>query len=118
MTIAASMGGTAAATCISTSVPFVDCKWMEVFNLTGRNLELILGPDIGTTQYTIQTGSTASVVSPGTLFCPGTAALTAGGRNNGNEIIITQGMQLYIRTTENTAATCSATGPFVINFWA
>lgn len=116
-TIAASMAGTAAATVLSSSISFVQAKSMEVFNLTGRNLELIIGRgDPGTANFVV---GTPSVVGHGSIFCPGTASAVPGmGRGMQTPIALSQGMTLYVRTTENTAVTCASITPLIISFWA
>lgn len=115
MTIAASMAGTVAATQISASISVSYARSMQIFNLTGRNLELIIGADPGTANMT----GTPSVVSGSVLFCPGTISSVPGnGRGAGQEVAISGGMQLYVRTTENTPVTCSSTTPLIISFWA
>lgn len=120
-TIGASMAGTAAATAISASISAVNCRSMEVYNLTGRNVELVLGLDSGTAAYTVTTpGSTpVTVGANGQFFCPGTATVTAGtGRGVQFPIAVCAGMKLWARTTENTPITCASTTPLIINFWA
>jgi len=116
-TIAASMAGTAAATTISSSISAAGARGMEVFNLTGRNIEIVVGTDNGTSTYTPSAGA-ATVVGSGTFFCPGTASATPGvGRGIRFPIVIHQGMKLFVRTTENTPITCASTTPLVISLW-
>ncbi len=119
-TIAASMGGTAASTKIVSSIAATYVRYMEVFNLTGRNMELFFGPDIGTTAFTAQTPSgVVALVNGGTLFCPGTTSSTPGaGRGNYFPIVLSPGMQMWARTTENTPITAASTTPLIIQFWA
>lgn len=126
-TIAASMAGTAAATQImsGTSNPFftasgVIARSMEVFNLTGRNLELILGKaDGGTADYQNTTvGTAVSYGANGQIFVPGTASAVALGRGMRFPIAFQAGMGIWARTTENTPLTASSTTPLIINFWA
>lgn len=120
-TIAGSMAGTAAATKVSNSISCSFAQSMEVFNLTGRNLELVVGTDQGTVSYTLTTpGSTPICVGGnGQFFCPGTATATPGvGRGIRFPVAVSQGMQLWVRTTENTPITCASTTPLVINLWA
>lgn len=117
MTIAASMAGTAAAVSISSSIPCSFASSMQVFNLTGRNVELVLGPDNGTASYTTAAG-VPSVVGQGTFFVPGTASATIGGQAARFPVQLTQGMKLFVRTTENTPITCASTTPLIINLWA
>lgn len=127
VTIAASLLGTAAATQIISSAPFTYARGLEVFNQTGRNLEIFVDRDQGTTAYknvTIggnvfaYTGtSTAGGVSAA-FFCPGTAASTVTGRVNRFPISLQGGEQMWVRTTENTNITCSAANPLVLVFWA
>lgn len=102
-TIAASAGGTAAATPVVSSISCTYARSWQVWNMTGRNVELIIGKDAGT----------ASIA----IFCPGTASPTTGMGNRA-PITIQQGMSIFARTTENTPITCSQTGPLVINAWA
>lgn len=120
-TIAASMAGTAAATQIMASASFSYARAMEIFNLTGQNIELIIGrPDHGTADYTVTTiaGTPVSFGASGQFFCPGTASSTVTGRTNRFPCAVAQGMTLYVRTTGTTNITCSSTNPFIINFWA
>lgn len=114
-TIAASMAGTAAATSISASIPCSFASSMSIFNLTGRNLELVLGPDNGTASYTTAAG-VATVEGQGSFFVPGTASSVA--QNMRIPVQLSQGMKFFVRTTENTPITCSSTTPLVINLWA
>ena len=120
-TIAASMAGTAAATliCAATSAY---ATFMEVYNLTGRNFELVIGNDYGTTAYTATTPGTTPVGTSGTqtsqFFVPGTASSTvASGRGNYFPVTISPLTQIWLRTTENTAITAAATTPIVIVLW-
>lgn len=118
VTIAASMAGTAAATSLSSSLSCSYARSMEVFNLTGRNLELIIAAaaDPGTSTFT---PGTASIAGAGIIFVPGTATVTAAvGRGIRQPISIQQGMKLFVRTTENTPITCASTTPLIISFWA
>lgn len=120
-TIAGSMAGTAAATLISTSISCSFAQSMEVFNMTGRNLELVLGVDNGTGAYTLTTpGATPITVGGnGQFFCPGTASSTPGsGRGNRFPVAISSGMKMWVRTTENTPITCATTTALIINLWA
>jgi len=120
-TIAASMGGTAAATLISTSVSATYFRFMEVWNMTGRNLEIGFGNDNGTASYVLTTpGSTPITVGANSqIFCPGTTASSTGaGRGNYFPITLQQGSKIWARTTENTPITAASTTPLVINFWA
>jgi len=117
MTIAACMAGTASATAIGTVSAAYAVK-MEVFNLTGRNIELIFGNDNGTASYVTAAG-VPSIGSNGQIFCPGTASTLAAGRVNGFGVAsLTKGITIFARTTENTPITCSSVAPFVINLWA
>lgn len=122
-TIAATMAGTAAATVISSSISCAGARGIEVFNLTGRNIELVIGPDSGTATYTNTTVGTSVVctVGNGTFFCPGTAAAAAVsmglGRGVRFPIVVHQGMKLSVRTTENTPITCASTTPLIISLW-
>ena len=116
VTIAASMAGTAAATLIVSSISVSYARSIEVFNLTLRNVELILsGGDNGTAGWT---PGTPSVVSGNSIFCPGTASTAGLGRSIRKPLKIDQGMSLYVRTTENTPITCASTTPLIISFWA
>lgn len=121
-TIAASMAGTAAATVISNSISATYAKALEIFNLTGRNLEVGFGPDNGTADYTLTTpGSTpVMVVGDGIVFCPGTAGVTGVnvGRGIRLPIKLDAGMKIWVRTTENTPITCASTTALIINLWA
>lgn len=117
VTIAASMAGTAAATQLSSSISISYAKSVRVFNLTGRNLELILGvgPDPGTADVT---PGTPTVVGQGVMFCPGTATAVPGaGMGMVFPLAVNGGMKLFVRTTENTPITCASTTPLIIQFW-
>lgn len=127
VTIGASMLGTAAATQLISSASFTYARGMEVFNLTGRNLELFVGNDVATTAYknvTISgnvfayTGNNATAGISACFFVPGTASATVAGRANRFACEFQQGYNLWVRTTENTPITCSSVLPLVINFWA
>lgn len=114
-TIAASMAGTAAATVVSSSVSCVNARYMEVFNMTGRNLEIVLGKvDGGTADYT--SNATATIGSQGQFFVPGTASSSTV--RDRFECPVSQGMKIFVRTTENTPITCSSVAAFIINLWA
>lgn len=120
-TIAASMAGTAAATQIMSSASFNHASSIRVFNLTLRNVELIVGG--GTTPGTVDftpgaAGATATVVNSRVLFIPGTASAAAHGMGFINEMPISQGVPLWVRTTENTPVTCASVTPLIIQFWA
>ena len=120
VTIAASMAGTAAATLISSSISGTYANYMEVFNMTSRNCELVIGNDNGTAAYALGTPGAAAVLvgANSQFFVPGTAAAAvAAGRGNYFPITITQGMQMWLRTTENTPITASSTQPLVIVLW-
>ena len=118
-TISGSMLGTAAATQLISSATFTYARGMEVFNLTGRNLELIIGNDLGTAAYTTAFGVAYSAVGKQSLFfVPGTASATVAGRANRFACAFQQGFNLWVRTTENTPITCTSVLPLVINFWA
>lgn len=124
------MAGTAAATYIG-QIPAtasngnaIRASGVEIFNLTTRNLELAFVPaDIGVTAYTNMTPAAGTVVTlgqQGALFCPGTASGVASGRSFRQDIALQggSGMNLFLRTTENTPITATSVNPFVINFWA
>lgn len=116
------MAGTAAATQVISSASFVYARAMEVFNLTNRNIEVIIGVDGGTADYTPGTISGTPVMMgkpPNTkFFAPGTSSSTGSGRAQRFACEFQQGMQMWFRTTENTPITCSSVLPFIINFWA
>lgn len=119
-TVAASMAGTAAATAISQSISCAGARGMEVFNMTNRNIEIVVGPDNGTSSYTQTTPGTTPVMVAGNgiFFCSGTAAAVQGmGRGIRFPIVIHQGMKMFVRTTENTPITCASTTPLIINLW-
>lgn len=118
-TIAASAAGTAAATVITASASLSYAKAIEIWNLTGANLDLVFGPDNTTATYTNTTPNNVMAIGNGTFFCPGnaTVAITAA-RGERMPIAFTQGMSISVRTTNNTPVTCSATAPLVINLWA
>jgi len=116
-TIAASMGGTAAATLLCAKLPAIYARYMEVWNLTARNMELIIGNDTGTAAYTLTTPGATPVTlgAQSQFFCPGTAAVTGAGRGNYFPVALQQNLQLWVRTTENTPITATSTTPLVIN---
>lgn len=108
------MAGTAAATQITGSVSCTNARWMEVFNMTGRNLEIVLGkPDGGTADYT---SGTATIGTQGQFFVPGTASSSTV--RDRFDCPVSSGMKIFVRTTENTPITCSSVAPFIINLWA
>lgn len=105
-TIAASAGGTAAATVLNASFSMVAAKSFSVFNYTKRDLELLIGPDIGTT-------------AAGTIFVPGdTTAHFANGFLMRQPINIQNGNKLWARTIVDTPITVSSTLFLRIDFWA
>ena len=117
-TIAASMAGTSPATLIGTISAAYACG-IEVFNLTGRNLELVFGNDNGTAAYVPGNSTIATLGSNSQIFCPGTASVLAAGRVNRVGMgSMTAGLKIFARTTENTPITASSTSPFIINLWA
>lgn len=100
------MGGTAASTVLNSSFPSTDAKYMQVFNYTLRDLEIIIGAnDPGTANTNM-------------FFVPGTASSTALQQGILMPINMQQGMQIRARTTENVPITASATLKLRINFWA
>ena len=101
-TVAASAGGTAAATELITSISATYARAWRVCNLTLRNLELVIGAENGTNAIGI--------------FIPGNT--TVSGVSIREPIALNQGMQIRARTTENTPITCSATLPLSIVLWA
>lgn len=119
-TIAACMAGTAAATLICASIPSTYARYMEVWNLTNRNVELVFGKDGGTASYVPTTpgGTPVTIGANSQIFCPGTSSSTAAGRGNYFPIVASQGMQLWVRTTENTPVTAASTTPLIITLWA
>lgn len=117
------MAGTAAATLISNSISATYASRMEVFNLTGRNLEIVVAADNGTADYVLTTPGATPILtgSDSQFFCPGTASAAGAnialGRGMQFPIAIPQGAQLWVRTTENTPITASSTTPLVIVLW-
>lgn len=116
VTIAASMAGTAAATTLSSSLSVTHASQIQIFNLSLRNVELIFGSPAPTTADF--TPGTPTVVGGRVLFVPGTASTAGLGMNVAHDFPVSQGMSLYVRTTENTPVTCSSVTPIIIQFWA
>jgi hypothetical protein len=119
-TIAASAQGTAAATVVTTAFSAYAASTVEVWNLTGQNLDVVLGPDNTTNSYTSTTpGSTPVVqVGNGVLFCPGNTTISITNvRAERAFIPFSNGMKVSVRTCANAPITCSATAPLVISFW-
>lgn len=109
------MAGTAASTPITTSVSCTNARYMEVFNMTGRNMEIVLGkPDGGAADY--NTVPVAAIGRQGQFFVPGTASSSTV--RDRFECEVNGGMSISVRTTENTPITCSSVAPFIINLWA
>lgn len=112
------MAGTAAATKIEGSAPFSFANSVSILNLTGRNLEVVFGADTGTASYSTAFGVQRS--GAGNVFVPGTASVAGPSTGVGVRVAIgiSQGTQLFLRTTENTPITAAATSPLIISFWA
>jgi len=95
---------------------------MEVWNLCGRNIDIIIGNDYGTAAYVFTTPGATPITTTSKqtsqFFCPGTASATVAGRGNYFPVTIQQGTAIWARTTENTPITASATTPIIINLWA
>lgn len=108
-TIAASMGGTAAATALNSSFPVTNARYMQVYNYTLRDLELIIGSaDPGT-------GDAIGVVYvPGIVTATGTSAV----QGILIPVAMQKGMKILARTTTNTPITISSTLQLRLNFWA
>lgn len=115
-TVPASMAGTASGITLSSSLSITHASKIQIFNLTLRNLELQFGGAAGGTADF--TPGTPTVVNGKILFCPGTASVAALGMNVVHEMPVSQGMSLYVRTTENTPVTCSSVAPLIISFWS
>jgi hypothetical protein len=105
-TIAASAGGTAAATVLVSSVSATYVKAWQIHNLSLRNLELIIGAESGT--------AAVGIFVPGNTTVSGAFA----GMSMRAPIALNQGMTIRARTTENTAITCASTTPLAITLWA
>jgi hypothetical protein len=106
-TVAASLNGTAVCTVLGT----VSCNYArgwEVFNMSLRNVELIVGGSLPVT---------AANAAPG-IFVPGTASAAAIGLGVRQPCAVQSGYVVYARTTENTPVTFSSTTPLYINLWA
>lgn len=99
-TVAASLGGTAAATILGTITTTYARAW-EVHNLTTRNLELIIGTEISTVSG---------------ICIPGTVSNT--GMSFRSPVTLQGPLVIRARTTENTPVTIASTTPFYINLWA
>lgn len=105
-TIAASAGGTAAATVLNSSFPVTNARYMQIFNYTLRDLELIFSSaEPGTSNVNV-------------MYVPGTAASTALQQGILMPINMQSGAKIMARTTINTPVTMSATLALRINFWA
>lgn len=104
-TIAASAGGTATSTALNSSFPVTNARYMQVFNYTLRDIEIIIGADQGTANTNM-------------FFVPGTAASTALQQGILMPINIQQGMAIRARTTIDTPITVSSTLQLRFNFWA
>lgn len=105
-TVAASAGGTAAATSLNSSFPVTDAKYMQIYNYTLRDIELIFSSaDPGTANTNV-------------IFVPGTASSTALQQGILMPINMQQGAKILARTTTNVPLTVSATLALRINFWA
>lgn len=107
-TIAASMGGTAAATVINSSFPATYARYVQIYNYTLRDMELVFGVDPGTGQMT------NVIYVPGIVTAAGTTAIQGALL----PIAMSQGMELLARTTTNAPITVSSTLQLRMNFWA
>lgn len=110
-TIAASALGTAAATALNSSFPATNATYMQIYNMTSRDLELIIGSaDPGTAVNT-----SGIIYVPGNETSPGVTAI----QGHLMPINIQSGMKILARTTTNVPLTVSSTAlPLRINFWA
>lgn len=105
-TVAASAGGTAAATALNSSFPVTNARYVQIFNYTLRDLEIIFSAnDQGTANTNM-------------MFVPGTAASTALQQGLLLPINMQQGAKILARTTINTPVTVSSTLQLRLNFWA
>ena len=95
-TIAASAGGTAAATALVSSISAVHARYLVAHNRNLRDLELILGADSGT--------NSIGVYVP----CPLSATASAVGKTE-LPVALSQGMSIYARTLVDTPITFAAT---------
>ena len=103
-TIAASLGGTAAATALVSSVAVVHARYMRVHNLGPVPLEIVLGAEKGTAAVGV--------------FVPGQQNLTAiSTLPTEFPIALDQGMSIRARTTRDTAATLSTNTLLHISLW-
>lgn len=117
-TIAASAMGTAASTVVTSAASAYAARGMEIFNMTGRDIDLVIGKDNGTASYSTASGVGAVIIGNGTIFCPSNATLAiAAGRAMRMPIAFSQSMPISVRTTTNVPITCSSTSYLVINFW-
>lgn len=107
-TIAASAGGTAAATTLNSSFPGTYARYVQIYNYTLRDIELIFGSDPGT------------AVATNTVYVPGivTAAGTSAVQGILLPIAMSQGQKILARTTIDTPVTVSSTLQLRLNFWA
>lgn len=107
-TIAASAGGTAASTVLNSSFPATYARYVQIYNYTLRDLELIFSAgDQGT-------ANTNMIYVPGIVTAAGTTAV----QGILLPINMQQGAQIRARTTINTPVTVSSTLALRLNFWA
>jgi hypothetical protein len=105
-TIAASFGGTAAATVLNSSISCAYARAVSIYNYTKRDLELIFGPDPTTNAY-------------GSIFVPGdTTAHMTNGYLVQQPISVSQGTRIIARTMADTAITVSSALFLRLDFWA
>ena len=108
-TIAASLGGTADSTVLNSSFPATYARYMQVYNYTLRDMEIIISSgDQGT-------ANTNMFFVPGVVTAAGTFAM----QGQLLPIAIAQGAQIRARTLADTPITVSTTAlPLRFNFWA
>lgn len=103
-TVAASMGGTAASTVLNSSFPVVNARYMQIYNFTARDMEIIFQSGDQGTAYTNM------------VFVPALSASCSSVQLL--PINMQQGGQIRARTTTNVPLTVSSTLALRINFWA
>lgn len=103
-TVAASKGGTAAATALISSVDVVHARFMRVHNMGPVPVELVFGAEEGTAAVGI--------------FVPGRENATALGTYPTEiPIALDQGMAIRARTVHTVAATYAEITPLHISLW-
>lgn len=103
-TIAASLGGTANATSLVSSISVTHARFMRVYNTSPKHLELIFGSEAGTMAIGIMLPGQASETGANAQPIDFSVPVDAGGA-------------LRIRTLANSAVTLSETEFLHISLW-